>query len=100
MGKAERAKFLGQRKGGMPQMSLEFTLRKHSIDPHKDLKLIQNIDFANVASAFGSGTGDYVQLFEPQASILKRKVVGGLLPLSVWRAASCRIRYIWLSKAT
>lgn len=92
--------FLGQRKGGMPQMSLEFTLRKHSIDPHKDLKLIQNIDFANVASAFGSGTGDYVQLFEPQASILKRKVVGGLLPLSVWRAASCRIRYIWLSKAT
>jgi NitT/TauT family transport system substrate-binding protein len=27
--------FLGQRKGGMPQMAGEFTLKKHSIDPHR-----------------------------------------------------------------
>lgn len=88
--------FLGQRKGGMPQMSLEFTLRKHGIDPHKDLKLIQNIDFANVASAFGSGTGDYVQLFEPQASIFEKEgrgrvvasigVESGELPYTVYMA--------------
>ncbi|EHS57346.1 ABC transporter substrate-binding protein, partial [Paenibacillus sp. Aloe-11] len=71
--KLKKQNFLGQRKGGMPQMSLEFSLRKHGIDPHQDLKLIQNIDFANVASAFGSGTGDYVQLFEPQASIFEKE---------------------------
>ncbi|WP_433620165.1 ABC transporter substrate-binding protein [Paenibacillus cellulositrophicus] len=68
--------FLGQRKGGMPQMAGEFTLRKHGIDPHQDLNLIQNIDFANVASAFLSGTGEYVQLFEPQASIFEKEGKG------------------------
>lgn len=46
--------FLGQRKGGMPQMAGEFVLKKHNIDPQKDLTLIQNIDFANIATAFAS----------------------------------------------
>ncbi|WP_028546697.1 ABC transporter substrate-binding protein [Paenibacillus taiwanensis] len=68
--------FLGQRKGGMPQMAGEFTLRKHRVNPHKDLKLIQNIDFANIASAYASGTGEYVQLFEPQASIFEQEGKG------------------------
>ncbi len=44
--------FLGQRKGGMPQMVGEFVLKKHGINPHKDLNLIQNIEFANIATAF------------------------------------------------
>ncbi|WP_153465237.1 ABC transporter substrate-binding protein [Sediminibacillus terrae] len=60
--------FLGQRKGGMPQMVGEYVLKQHGIDPHEDLNLIQNIDFANIPGAFTSGTGEYVQLFEPQAS--------------------------------
>ncbi|WP_082926877.1 ABC transporter substrate-binding protein [Paenibacillus tuaregi] len=68
--------FLGQRKGGMPQMAGEFTLKKHGIDPHKDLQLIQNVDFANITAAFISGTGNYVQLFEPQASILEKEGKG------------------------
>lgn len=65
--------FLGQRKGGMPQMAGEFALSKHGINAHQDLELIQNVDFANIASAFASGTGDYVQLFEPQASIFEQE---------------------------
>lgn len=68
--------FLGQRKGGMPQMAGEFSLKKHGIDPHKDMKLIQNIDYANIPNAFASGTGDYVQLFEPQASLFEQKGIG------------------------
>ncbi|WP_433946553.1 ABC transporter substrate-binding protein [Paenibacillus sp. SN-8-1] len=68
--------FLGQRKGGMPQMAGEFTLKKHGIDPHQDLNLIQNVDFANITAAFISGTGDYVQLFEPQASIIEKEGKG------------------------
>lgn len=68
--------FLGQRKGGMPQMAGEFVLKKHGIDPHKDLKLIQNVDFANIATAFASGTGDFVQLFEPTASIFEKEGKG------------------------
>jgi NitT/TauT family transport system substrate-binding protein len=68
--------FLGQRKGGMPQMVGEFVLKKHNIDPHKDLNLIQNIDFANIANAFASGTGEFVQLFEPTASIFEKEGKG------------------------
>ncbi|WP_430489342.1 ABC transporter substrate-binding protein [Rossellomorea marisflavi] len=71
--------FLGQRKGGMPQMVGEFVLKEHGIDPHKDLDLIQNIDFANVANAFASGTGDYVQLFEPTASIFEKEGKGHIV---------------------
>ncbi len=68
--------FLGQRKGGMPQMVGESVLKKHGIDPQKDLNLIQNIDFANIQNAYASGTGDFVQLFEPQASILEKEGKG------------------------
>ncbi|WP_100402692.1 ABC transporter substrate-binding protein [Bacillus sp. FJAT-42315] len=71
--------FLGQRKGGMPQMAGEFTLKKHGINPHKDLNLIQNIDFANLPSAFASGSGDYVQLFEPQASLFEKEGIGHIV---------------------
>jgi len=71
--------FLGQRKGGMPQMVGEFVLKKHGIDPHNDLNLIQNVDFANIASAFSSGTGDYVQLFEPTASLFEQEGIGHII---------------------
>ena len=71
--------FLGQRKGGMPQMVGEFVLKKHGIDPHKDVKLIQNVDFANIANAFASGTGDFVQLFEPTASIFEQEGKGYII---------------------
>ncbi|MFF5399239.1 ABC transporter substrate-binding protein [Peribacillus butanolivorans] len=88
--------FLGQRKGGMPQMAGEFVLKKHNIDPKKDLNLIQNIDFANISTAFASGTGDFVQLFEPTASVFEKKGKGyivasfgtesGHLPYTVYMA--------------
>ena len=68
--------FLGQRKGGMPQMVGEYVLKQHNIDPKSDLNLIQNVDFANIANAFASGTGDFVQLFEPQASIFEQEGKG------------------------
>ncbi|GGA24708.1 ABC transporter substrate-binding protein [Paenibacillus physcomitrellae] len=94
--------FLGQRKGGMPQMAGEFTLKKHGIDPHGDLELIQNIDFANITAAFASGTGQYVQLFEPQASIFEKEGRGhvvasfgtesGKLPYTVFMAKQSYIK--------
>lgn len=65
--------FLGQRKGGMPQMVGEFVLKQHKIHPQNDLNLIQNIDFANIANSYISGTGDFVQLFEPQASMFEKE---------------------------
>lgn len=70
------SEFLGQRKGGMPQMVGEYVLKQHNIDPFADLNLIQNVDFANIPNAFLGGTGDFVQLFEPQASIFEKEGKG------------------------
>lgn len=71
--------FLGQRKGGMPQMVGEFVLKKHEIDPHSDLDLSQNIDFANIPSAFVSGDYEFVQLFEPTASVMEKEGTGHVI---------------------
>jgi NitT/TauT family transport system substrate-binding protein len=71
--------FLGQRKGGMPQMVGEFVLKKHGIDPKTDLNLIQNVDYANIAPAFASGTGEFVQLFEPTASVFEKEGKGHIV---------------------
>ncbi|SMO37100.1 ABC transporter substrate-binding protein [Melghirimyces algeriensis] len=67
---------LGQRKGGMPEMVSEYVQRKNGLKPHKDLKIIQNVDFKNLGGAFASGTGDYVQLFEPIASKMEQEGTG------------------------
>ncbi|MFC4321646.1 ABC transporter substrate-binding protein [Litchfieldia salsa] len=78
-GQLKDSTFLGQRKGGMPQMVGEYVLKQHGIDPRNDLELIQNVDFANIASAFSSGTGDFVQLFEPTASIFEEEGRGYII---------------------
>ncbi len=99
--------FLGQRKGGMPQMVGEYVFKQHGIDPHKDLNLIQNIEFANIANAFASGTGDFVQLFEPTASIFEQEGKGyivasfgtesGHLPYTTFMAKQSFIEKIKIS---
>ncbi|TCT17516.1 NitT/TauT family transport system substrate-binding protein [Melghiribacillus thermohalophilus] len=71
--------FLGQRKGGMPQMVGEYVLKKHGIDPHQDLHLTQSIDFANIPNAFATGDYDFVQLFEPTASIFEQEGRGHIV---------------------
>src|SRR5699024_277343 len=68
--------FLGQRKGGMPQMDGEFVLKQHDIDPHQDLDQQQNIDFANIPDAFVAVDANYVQLFERTASVFEKEGKG------------------------
>ncbi|WP_339059957.1 ABC transporter substrate-binding protein [Tepidibacillus marianensis] len=67
---------LGQRKGGMPEMVSEYVQVKNGIRPKVDNTIIQNIDFANLGTAFISGTGDFVQLFEPVASKIETEGKG------------------------
>lgn len=71
--------FLGQRVGGMPQMVGESVLKNHGIDPHADLDLSQNIDFGNIPGAFASGDYEYVQLFEPTASVFEAEGNGHIV---------------------
>lgn len=77
--KMKGEKFLGQRVGGMPQMVGEFVLKQNGIDPHNDLKLSQNVDFANIPSAFQSGDYKFVQLFEPTASVFEAQGQGHIV---------------------
>jgi NitT/TauT family transport system substrate-binding protein len=63
---------IGGRPGGVPEMALEYVLKDHGIDLTKDVELITNLAFTATAGAFQSGTGDYVALFEPTASMLEQ----------------------------
>lgn len=67
---------LAGRKGGMPQMVFEYILKKNQIDPVKDVKMVQNIDFGLTAEAFASGQGDYSVEFEPFAASLEKEGKG------------------------
>lgn len=67
---------IGGRKGGMPQMILEYVLKLKGMDPDQDVNLMQNIDFANTSGAFTGGTGDFTVEFEPQASLLEEQGAG------------------------
>lgn len=70
---------LGGRRGGMPQMTLEYVLRKHGLEPGKDVNLRTDIQFSVMAGAFKGGEGDYVTLFEPTASLMEREGAGHIL---------------------
>lgn len=67
---------IGGRAGGMPQMILEYILKKNNIDIKNDVNIIQNVDFGSTAAAFSSGIGDYTVEFEPSATILENENAG------------------------
>ena len=55
---------LGGRIGGMPEMTLEWTLKQAGIDVKNDLTIDTSVAFAAMSGAFIGGTGDFVSLFE------------------------------------
>ena len=66
---------IGGRKGGMPEMTLEYTLKQNGISLD-EVTIDTSVEFANMASAFMSGTGDFVTLFEPSATKLENEGKG------------------------
>lgn len=66
------------RKGGMPSLNFINALKNEGIDI-KDVKLNYDIDFASLSGAFIGNNGDYVNLFEPNASIMKKNNNGYIL---------------------
>ena len=67
-------------------MALEYVLEENGIDPEKDVEMVTNIDFTATSGAFKSGTGEYVALFEPTASMLE-KDGGGHIVASIGESA-------------
>ena len=67
------ANIIGGRKGGMPEMILEYVLKQKgyevsSTDENAQIYIRTDVNFDVMAGAFASGNGDFVTLFEPQAT--------------------------------
>lgn len=63
------------RKGGMPALNFLNALKNAGIDPSK-VNLNYSIDFASLGGAFIGNVGDYVNLFEPNATLLEKEKLG------------------------
>ena len=87
---------IGGRIGGMPEMTLEWSLKENGLDPKTDLTIDTSVAFASMASAFIGGTGDFVAIFEPQATKITNEgygyivaslgELGGVVPYTAYNA--------------
>ena len=59
---------IGGRKGGVPEMTLEYVMKQNGVIPHEDAVVDTSVQFNMMAGAFTGGNGDYVALFEPTAT--------------------------------
>lgn len=80
----KQAEIIGGRKGGMPEMTLEYVLKTNGLDigvddATKTVNVRTDIQFAAMAGSFLSGEGDYVTLFEPTATQFEREGKGYIL---------------------
>ncbi len=70
---------IGGRKGGVPEMTLEYVLRQNGLEPGVNVEVDTSIQFNLMGGAFEGGTGDYVTLFEPTASLFEQEGKGYIM---------------------
>lgn len=75
----ENKEIIGGRKGGMPAMCLEYALYKNGLINGQNVTINYDVQFDLIASAFGSGTGDYCTMFEPVATTYQNAGKGYVL---------------------
>lgn len=68
-------KIIGGRAGGMPEMTLEWTLKENGINI-SDVNIDTSIAFQAMSGAFIGGEGDFVSLFEPNAIEIEKNGYG------------------------
>ena len=73
------SEILGGRRGGVPAMTLEYALKQNGLIDGQNITINYDVEFANMSGAFVGGTGDYVTLFEPNASELVKNNKGYIL---------------------
>lgn len=64
---------IGGRKGGMPEVILQYVLRKNGLTPGKDVMIDTTMEFAAMPGAFIGGKDDYVIVYEPTASEMEKE---------------------------
>ena len=87
---------IGGRLGGMPEMTLEWILTEHNIDPRIDVNIDTSVQFAAMSGAFIGGNSEFVSLFEPNASEVEKEgygyvvaslgELGGIVPYTSYSA--------------
>lgn len=64
------------RKGGVPYMTLQYVIEKNGLNIETDLNFDNTISYDAMNSAFASGTGDFVTIFEPTATVFEKEGKG------------------------
>ncbi len=95
-------KVIGGRIGGMPEMTFEWALRANGMDPKKDLNIDTSVAFPAMEGAFLGGNGDFVTLFEPNATSVEKNgygyvvayigELGGSVPYTAYNAKCSYIK--------
>ena len=74
---------IGGRKGGMPEMTLEYVLKKNGLtitqngqDPNADVNIRVDVSFDATSGVFVAGESDYVTAFEPTATQIEKSKQG------------------------
>lgn len=93
---------IGGRANGMPEMTLEYSLKQNGIDPKTDVRIDTSVEFAAMGGAFIGGQGDFVTLFEPNALNIEKQgygyvvasvgELGGVVPYTSYSARDSYIK--------
>ena len=78
LNKLKGKEILVGRINGMPSLNFINALDNEKINKD-NININYNVDYANLSSAFISGTGDYVNLFEPNATKLEKEGLGHIV---------------------
>lgn len=93
---------IGGRAMGMPEMTFEYALKQNGIDPKKDVNIDTSVAFPAMSGAFIGGQGDFVTLFEPNATDVESQgygyvvasigELGGVVPYTSYSARGSYIK--------
>ena len=93
---------IGGRAAGMPEMTLEYSLKQNGITPGIDVDIDTSIAFPAMSGAFIGGIGDFVTLFEPTATMVENQgfgyvvasvgELGGIVPYTSFSARNSFIK--------
>ncbi len=93
-------KIIGGRAAGMPEMTLEYIIKKNNINIDS-IEIDTSVAFAAMSGSFIGGNGDFVSLFEPTASEVEEQgygyvvaslgELGGVLPYTSYSAKTSYI---------
>ena len=96
---------IGGRALGMPEMTFEYSLRENGIDPTSDVNIDTSVAFPAMSGSFIGGNGDFVTLFEPNATQVEQQgyghvvasvgELGGVVPYTSY---SAKISYLKKNK--